>query len=353
MNQFLRHKKFEMTHISKTVVFIALLAQCALLAQNKVKTFEIVSQESRRGSSVLPDLQSFDGSSIGKISNEATDSTCHYRVEVEGKSPVRIEALSNIVYCPNADKFWVFGNSPFRHIESEMALKLYDGNGTLQKNWGLVAYFPFITTTDAAGNFYVAGKTEYEKAVFACKKFDSNGQLVWQKSLPFGLPNAISVSESGQRVAVAVTDEKSRKTNIYCLDAAGTTLGQNSDFGMIDRLAFAGDDKMVVCTGRQFYLYKNNGQTAYAVAQLPGYAIGQAPISASPDGQHILVVSTDSPDTQNGFRVLAYDQNAVLTHDAFFEGEATDDLGKLVRFENQETLRLALPNALFTLKMKN
>lgn len=344
-----------MKNIVKAVILLQLLSQNALFAQRetKPKTFEIVSQEARRGNDVLHDLQAFDGSSVGKISSEKTDTSYHYQIEVDGKLPVRMEALSNVVYSPKADKFWLFGNSPFRCVVSEAQLKLYDGNGTLQKDLGIVAYFPFMTTTDAEGNFYVAGKAEYEKPLFACKKFDSSGRLVWQKPLPFGLPNAIAVSENGHRIAVAVADEKGRRTNIYCLDALGTTLGQNSDFNMIDCLAFAGDDKMVVSTGRQFYLYKNNGKTAYAVAQLPGYTIGQFPISASPDGQQILVVSTDNPDAQNGFRVLAYDQNAMLTHDALFEGEATDDLGRLVKFESQETLRLNLPSTSFTLKMQN
>ncbi len=340
-------------------ILFALLTCCTSLnAQQEtgqgidIKEFILVDRIDRPESSTSAPVLDHDGQIVGQCTPAVTDTLVRYNLQFDNGKSATVDALTHSLYNPVADRLLVYGSSLFSHVNSKARVVLYDGTGRQIKDLGVVAYFPFEVAMAGNGDFYVAGKKLYEQAVFELKKFDAGGNLLWAKNLPFGMPAELTVSGSGRRIGLALDDQDRMKTTIYYFDDSGNTLAQNTDFGMMANLEFLGDEKVIVCTGRQFYLYQIVGQALISYAQFPGNAIGQHPVTVYPSGDGFVVTSVENPVAQSGYRVRAYNENGVLTREMTFTGVPTFQAARLVVFQAADVFSLRLPQESVILKLE-
>lgn len=291
------------------------------------------------------------GRIVGQFSAEMSRTEPQYAFRFDNGKSATVPALSHVLYNAEADRLLVYGASVRSHVVADAQVLLYTGNGTLVKDLGLVAYIPFEMGMAGNGDLYVAGKTVYEQPVFELKKYDAQGTLLWAKNLPFGTPTELAVAESGQRIGLAMYDQETQKTMLYYFDDAGNTLAYNNDFGMIANLEFLGDDKVVVCTGRQFYLYRIAGQVLVNYAQYPGNAIGKRPITPTAAGDGFVVTSVADPVAGSGYRVQAYDAEGKLVRETVLPGVPTAQAARLTVFRSADEFSLQTPQEAVMLKI--
>ncbi|MBK9336192.1 MAG: hypothetical protein IPM98_06250 [Lewinellaceae bacterium] len=146
-------------------------------------------------------------------------------------------------------------------------------------------------------------------------------------------------------------DQDAQKTTLYYFDDAGKTLAYNTDFGMIANLEFLGDDKVIVCTGRQFYLYQISGQALITYTQFPGNAIGDHPITPNAMGDGFVVTSVADPQTQSGYRVQAYSGAGVLLRESIVPGAPVSQGARMTIFQGIDEFMLQIPQESVILKM--
>lgn len=318
-----------------------------------VKSFEIVNREAARAATEVIPLYSYDGLACGTIAPKLTDSTSQYEITLDGKAPVMVNALSNVACNESADRILVYGDLFYRHEVAHAYLHIYTASGQLVKDVGLVALFPFEVKMDKEGNICIVGNQSEQNPAIFLKKFDKNGNLLWTKNLPKLFPNALSISEDGNRIGLALSEDKRGVTTVLSMDKNGQTIGEVGGLSRVSHINYAGGDNLIIGTGRIVYFYEKNGKQVKNTVLLAGNPIGMHPFTVSPDGNSVLITSIKDPETSSGFRLQRYELNGTLTHEATFDGEAFGDSPRLSTFESQETLKFMLPHSSFTLKMKN
>lgn len=325
------------------VLLLVVIAESGIAQQperGQVGEYQVLSRETISGNSgpggPSEPLLNHKHQIVGSYFLRQDGSTFRYETNTQDGKSASIEALSYVFYNENADRLITFGNPVFQHVVSEAQVKLYSGNGQLIRDLGTVAVFPFKLAMSEDGAFYVAGKSSWDAPEFHLKKYSKEGNLEWSRSIPEAVPSGLSVSGNGQAVGVALYDEKSLRTQIRCYSSSGQLAGENADFNLVSSINFLDGDKVIICTGRQIYIYPSSFQSLLSQIRLPGNVIGEFSIGVSPSGSKFSVVSIADPDTQGGYRIQTFDTGGSLINEITLSKQPVWQPYHFVKFHSED-----------------
>ncbi len=269
------------------------------------------------------------------------------------KTPEPATGLSYTARAKKADRLVSFGDSTYKHVVDKAYVKFHTGTGAPIKSLGLVARHPFAATLTENGTFTIAGNkgaAGSAPAMFVAS-YDKNGNKKWEQNIPTQVPTKVYSSEDDKYTALVLFNPDNVRGSIQYYDARGKLLFTDNLHSGISGIEFLSGDKVVVATGRLWYLYSMSGYKLLASGALKGNTVGQYPITAHPSRDVFTVVSVAGPKT--GLRLQAFNgTTGALLAESVFPGEPYWQPYRLAEIAADGTIQLTTPLEVLTLRLK-
>jgi hypothetical protein len=239
-----------------------------------------------------------------------------------------------------------------RHVVTHMSLNVYTGDGHLIKSLGQVVNIPFVNTITESGCTIIAGNKNPpgENQAIYLTKYDKDGNKQWETKLPDLHPHRIITSTDDKYIAVMMYDPQTRIAKILYFGGSGKLLFTDNEKQGASGIEFLRDDKVVICTATNWYLYSiAQGFKLLLSGLLPGEPAGYFPISAHPS-KNIFTILTEY---KNGFRLQAFNSSTgELIGENIIKAEPLSTTSRITEISSDGTVQLLTKDEVISLKIK-
>jgi hypothetical protein len=239
-----------------------------------------------------------------------------------------------------------------RHVVTDMSLNIYTGDGRLIKSLGRIVNIPFVNTVTESGCTIIAGNKNRpgENQAIYLTKYDKDGNKQWETRLPDLHPHRIITSTDDKYIGVMMYDPQTRIAKILYFDGSGKLLFTDNEKQGASGIEFLRDDKVVICTATNWYLYSTaQGFKLLLSGLLPGEPVGYFPISAHPS-KNIFTILTEY---KNGFRLQAFNSlTGELIGENLIKAEPLSTTSRITEISSDGTVQLLTKGEVISLKIK-
>lgn len=333
--------------------FGGLLAGLYTVAQvkDKVPAFEIINKVTTAAGGKAGRLGLSAGNNNVTFRMEHQQGKPVYHVQTNG-TPVKIPALTDILYVKKADRILVYGDSTYTHTLTDVYANLYAGNGTLIKSLGKLAVRPFTVTLSDKGSLAIAGNRGDDKTKLSMflSLYDPAGNKLWQTDVPAAIPTGVFVSPDNRYTALVLYSQEKGSSSIRYYNGSGGLLFTEDRHRSVAAVEFLPSGKAVVCAGDNWYVYDvAAGNKLLHSGTLPGKAAGKYPVAAHPSKDIFFIVSTHAA----GYSVQGFDGlTGTMLAQSVFEGQLSWQPYRMAEAGDDGTVRVVTEKEILTLRMK-
>ncbi|WP_153799393.1 hypothetical protein [Foetidibacter luteolus] len=335
--------KNKLTSILSTAAFFAAAAILPVGICAQAGAFRVISRQAVTGGAKNGQETYFE---MGKTAGKPV-----YKLKNGG---IITEALGNIAYAQKADRIVAYGDKAGSHVNNNAYANFYNSNGVLIKSVGKVAGAPFAATLSEDGTLIIAGNKAMpgDPPAMYLFKYDKNGNRVWEHKINNDNPAGLFSAPDNRYIALLSFKAGGIFSHIQYYSSNGALLFVDSSHISVSAIEFIPGNKIVVCTGTEWYLY-DAGKSYSLVSSggLQGKTIGRLPVTAFASGDIFTVVT----EAGKGVRIQAFNTKtgSVLAESVFKGQPAYWVPYRAAEIEPNGTIRLQTPAETIILKLNN